>query len=432
GTPNIQDIYPLAPLQEGMLFHHLVDPEHDAYVEAGLIAASSRERLDSLLAAIQRVIDRHDILRTGFIWKGLAQPMQVVLRRALLPIDIFEPDPASGDTVAEQLETRFDPQHFLMDITQPPMLRCVIADDPANQRCLLRLLSHHLAIDHPTLEMLVEEAFAIERGEESELPAPVPFRNFVAQARLGVSEEEHETFFRDMLGDIDEPTAPFDIVDVQVDASSIVEHRWTLDSALSAALRIQTRKQGVSPAAVMHLAWALVLARLTGRKDVVFGSVFLGRMQGGESADRALGMFMNTLPVRLRIGELAAMVSLRDTHALLAQLLRHEHAPLALAQRCSAVQAPAPLFTTILNYRHSEQSLAGAEGLFRGSEGISLLSSRERTNLPVCVDVDDLGDDFVFTFQVVSRIDPQRLGAFMAEALHALSSALSSGGGTSL
>ncbi|MFC5770952.1 condensation domain-containing protein, partial [Thauera sinica] len=347
GTPNIQDIYPLAPLQEGMLFHHLVDPEHDAYVEAGLIAAPSRERLDSLLAAIQRVIDRHDILRTSLVWQGVPEPLQVVSRQARLAIEEIALDPSQGEAAA-QLEARLDPRNTRFDLTQAPLIRAWVAEDARNGRWLLRILSHHLVLDHTTQDLLVEEAALIEAGRASELPAAVPFRNFVAQARLGVSEAEHEAFFTQMLGDIDEPTAPFGLLDVQGDGSEIEEAEHRVAPELAAAIRHHCRRLGVSAASLMHLAWSLVLARTTGREDVVFGTVLFGRMQGGEGADRVMGMFINTLPVRFSVDGSGVEAALRQTHARLAQLLRHEHAPLSLAQRCSAVEAPAPLFTALL------------------------------------------------------------------------------------
>ena len=118
----------------------------------------------------------------------------------------------------------------------------------------------------------------------------------------------------------------------------------------------------MSAASLFHLAWAQVLARVSGRQDVVFGTVLFGRMQGGEGADRAVGLFINTLPVRVPAGDEGAEASVRRTHGLLAELLRHEHASLALAQRCSGVPAPAPLFTALLNYRHSAAS-GGSGGL---------------------------------------------------------------------
>jgi hypothetical protein len=119
-------------------------------------------------------------------------------------------------------------------------------------------------------------------------------------------------------------------------------------------------------------------------------------MQGGEGANRAMGVFMNTLPVRIRVGEEGAERSVREAHRQLAELLRHEHASLALAQRCSAVPAPTPLFSSLLNYRHSAAgSQARSEEKARAREGIRGLYGEDRTNYPVTLDVDDLGEDFL-------------------------------------
>src|SRR5262249_10359575 len=144
-----------------------------------------------------------------------------------------------------------------------------------------------------------EEIQAHLSGTEGELPAPLPFRNFVAQARLGLSQQEHEAFFGRLLSDVDESTAPFGLLDVQGDGSGIVQARREMEAGLALRLRQQARRLGVSAASICHLAWAQVLARTAGRNDVVFGTVLLGRMQGGPGADRVLGMLINTLPVRI-------------------------------------------------------------------------------------------------------------------------------------
>ncbi|SMC30007.1 Condensation domain-containing protein, partial [Andreprevotia lacus DSM 23236] len=276
GAANVQDIYPLAPLQEGILFHHLMGGEGDPYLLPNLYRFPSRARLDRFLAAVQVAIDRNDILRTGLVWTGLVQPMQVVWRSARLPVIEITLDPAQGD-LAQQMEQRFDPAHTRIDITQAPLMRCHIAEEAPGGSWLLHFAAHHLALDHSTFEMLIAESAAIEQGREAELPAPVPFRNFVAQARLGVSEQEHEQFFTELLGHIDEPTAPFGLLDVQGDGSDVQEASLHLPDELSSQIRQQARSHGVSAASLMHLAWALVLARTSGRDDVVFGTVLLGR-----------------------------------------------------------------------------------------------------------------------------------------------------------
>ncbi|CAM8813374.1 non-ribosomal peptide synthetase [Burkholderia pseudomallei] len=419
GAANVQDIYPLAPLQEGILFHHLMSGESDPYVLSGVLAFRSREVMERFVSALQQVIDRHDILRTGFFWEGLEQPVQVVQRRATLPVSVVELDAREGDIV-RQLETRFDSRGYRMDVSRAPLMHVHAACDGEHERWVARVLFHHLSIDHTTLERVIEEARAIEQGRAEDLPRPVPFRNFVAQARLGVSEADHEAYFRAKLGDIDEPTAPFGLLSVQGDGREIAEAARTLKPELSGALRGHARRLGVSAASMMHVAWGLVLSRTTGRQDVVFGTVLFGRMQGGAQSDRALGLFINTLPVRMKVAQTGVEASVKETHAQLAELMRHEHAPLVLAQRCSGVPAQTPLFTSLLNYRYSKPKVAAAHI----ADGIELLDGHERTNYPASVDIDDHGDDFKIRAQAAASVDPARVCDFLEVALTRLVDAL--------
>ncbi|CAJ3669641.1 non-ribosomal peptide synthase [Burkholderia pseudomallei] len=419
GAANVQDIYPLAPLQEGILFHHLMSGESDPYVLSGVLAFRSREVMERFVSALQQVIDRHDILRTGFFWEGLEQPVQVVQRRATLPVSVVELDAREGDIV-RQLETRFDSRGYRMDVSRAPLMHVHAACDGEHERWVARVLFHHLSIDHTTLERVIEEARAIGQGRAEDLPQPAPFRNFVAQARLGVSEADHEAYFRAKLGDIDEPTAPFGLLSVQGDGREIAEAARRLKPELSGALRGHARRLGVSAASMMHVAWGLVLSRTTGRQDVVFGTVLFGRMQGGAQSDRALGLFINTLPVRMRVAQTGVEASVKETHAQLAELMRHEHAPLVLAQRCSGVPAQTPLFTSLLNYRYSKPKVAAAHI----ADGVELLDGHERTNYPVSVDIDDHGDDFKIRAQAAASVDPARVCDFLEVALTRLVDAL--------
>ena len=313
GAANVQDIYPLAPLQEGFLFHHLMEPEKDPYVLGVQMSFESRAQLDRYLDALQAVIDRHDILRTAVLWEGLSEPVQVVLREATLPVDWVQFDDAGGD-IGEQMYTRFDPRRVRIDLRQAPLLRAYAAEDPEKQRWILLLLHHHLLGDHTALEMMQAEIKAHLSGKAQELGRPYAFRNLVAQARLGVSREEHEKFFQGMLGDVEEPTAPFGLLDAHGDGTEIRDAGVFLDIRLSGRLRRHARRLGISAASICHLAWAQVLARATGRRDVVFGTVLFGRMQGGEGADRVMGPFINTLPVRIMSAGEGVEDAVRKTH----------------------------------------------------------------------------------------------------------------------
>ena len=276
---------------------------------------------------------------------------------------------------------------------------------------------HHLVMDHTALEVVLGEVRAIAAGRQELLPEPLPFRDYVAQARLGVPREEHERYFAGLLGDVTEPTAAFGLTDVHGDGAGVTETRVTLPPALAARLRAAARTRGVSPATLWHLAWARVLAAVSGRDDVVFGTVLFGRMGGGAGADRVPGPFVNTLPVRVTVGDTPAAEAIRAMQEQLAGLLAHEHAPLALAQQASGVRLPAPLFTTLLNYRHSQQPAprAGAR-----PAGVEVLPGQERTNYPVTLSIDDNGTGFGLTFLTVAPADGPLLSALTQTAAEGL------------
>ncbi|WP_350307778.1 condensation domain-containing protein, partial [Photorhabdus viridis] len=144
--------------------------------------------------------------------------------------------------------------------------------------------------------------------------------------------------------------------EVHSDGSQVTESHRMLAPELNDRLRSQARHLGVSLAALCHLAWAQVLSRTSGQKNVVFGTVLFGRMQAGEGADNGMGLFINTLPLRLDINDTPVRNSVQAAHTRLAGLLTHEHASLALAQRCSSVPGELPLFNSLLNYRHNTLS----------------------------------------------------------------------------
>ncbi|MBD2800265.1 amino acid adenylation domain-containing protein, partial [Xenorhabdus sp. M] len=416
GAANVQDIYPLAPLQEGILFHYQLQEQGDAYLLSSLIAFDNRECLDAFLGALQQVIDRHDILRTAICWQNVTQPVQVVWRQAPLSVMTFVP--TSEDNVQAQLQAHADPRQRRLDLSQAPLLAADIAHDPDNHQWLLALSFHHLVCDHMTLVFIVDEIRLLYQGRTEELPNPLPYRNFIAQTR-SVPSSVHEDYFRNRLADVDAPTAPFGLLNVQSDGEDIAEARLLLDTTLARAIRDQARRLGVSSGVLFHVAWAQVLAQTSGRDDVVFGSVLLGRLQGSAGADRVMGMFINTLPVRVSLAGRSVLEAVRATYSDLMALLEHEQAPLALAQRCSGVMPPMPLFSALLNYRHNQPNTDDTAW-----DGMRLLTTEERNNYPLTLSVDDLGEGFNLVVQAVSGVDPYRVTNYLVTAISGLTEAL--------
>jgi len=423
GAANIQDIYPLTPLQEGILFHHQMSTEGDPYLQCALYSFDSRNGLQRYLHALQAVIDRHDILRTAVLWEGLPEPVQVVWRQAPLAVENVSVTAADGD-VGQQLRSRFDRWRYRLDLRQAPQTRVFVAHDGAKERWLILQLYHHISADAITADIVRQEIAAHLLDQAAHLPAPVRYRDFVAHARLGVSREEHKTFFQDMLGDVDEPTMPFGVTHVHGESSEIADAWQPVDASVTKRLRANASKLQVSVASLFHLAWAQVLARVSARDDVVFGTVLSGRMQAASGVERTPGPFINTLPLRVRVSNESVQDSVRSTHKRLTQLLRHEHASLALAQRCSALPAPTPLFSALLNYFRSDAADYVPTKTRQIFEGVQFLDLVNRNHYPLVLAVQDLGDGFVLTAKVQSAIDPRRVCAYMHNALERLVDAL--------
>jgi amino acid adenylation domain-containing protein len=410
GAANVQDIYPLTPLQEGMLFHGLLEHE-DVYVVRTLLHVDTEAQLQRLVESLAALILRHDILRTAVLWEGLAQPVQVVLRQARLEVNEVQLDP-SGRSASEQMRQRFE--NARVDVRRAPMQRVCVARDVTGAGWLLLLISHHLIEDQSTLQHMVAELEASFSGRMPAQTSALSFRNFVAQTQRA-DATAHAEFFGRMLASIDEPTLPYGLEKVTAGGRDQRRASVVLDAAVDRGLRGCARALGVSAASLLHVAWAQVLGRTSQREQVVFGTVLIGRMQGGDG----IGPLINTLPIRIDVDDREVAAHVHAAHALLVELLQHEQASLVLAQRCSSVPTSRPLFSALLNYRHIPDIMVALR-----RAGIELLWHDEHTNYPLTLLVDDRDESFELTALVQAPVAPEEVCALMTTALTQLVAAL--------
>ncbi|KAF9343358.1 hypothetical protein BGX26_005861, partial [Mortierella sp. AD094] len=418
GVSNIQDIYALSPLQDGILFHHTMATKGDPYLITAQLSFDSKNTLDRYIVAVQNVVDRHDILRTAIMWENLTTPAQVVLRQVALSTTELSLDSVNG-SISGQMMKLTDPREHRVDLTKAPLTRFMIAQD-IDDKWIVVVLFHHIIGDSSTMQVMMNEIQAFMSDQAHTLLEPQPFRNLISHIRSGPSVEVHEQFFTKMLAEIDTPALPFGLSSAHQDSLDITESHLMLSRELNNKLRGHARRMGVGLASLCHLAWAQVVSRTSGQERVVFGTVLFGRMQGGSGSDQAMGLFINTLPLRIDVGERSVDESVRQVQADLAALLEHEHTSLALAQRCSGVAPGVPLFSTILNCRnHNGQSDATYD-----IAGVTTIGTQQLTNYPISMSVDDFGTDLSLSSQAVYPIDALRLCEYMQESLKSLVDAL--------
>jgi len=248
--------------------------------------------------------------------------------------------------------------------------------------------------------------------------------SFEARTNSGpAGPDEAAIFFRRLLEDVDTPTAPFGIVDMEGAGHEVEQAELEVDTALAARLRASARGCGVSMATLCHLAWALVLAKVSGREDVVFGTALRGRTEGAP-LDRGNSLFVNVLPLRVSIGDESVQSSLQHTHALLADLMCHRNASLMLAQGCSAIPAATPLFAALLRYRRTQNIQdAACDGSQTPDSKLSL-AGEDRNEYPFILSVDDLAGGLKVIAQAPASIGPMRVCRFVDTAFVSLVAAL--------
>jgi amino acid adenylation domain-containing protein/non-ribosomal peptide synthase protein (TIGR01720 family) len=369
---NVEDVYGLSPLQQGMLLHTLREPRASLYFQQALYTLESPD-LAALRQAFRRVVERHPMLRTSFHWEDLDNPLQVVHPSVELPVEEIDWRHLSSAERDTQL---------LSYLESDRRRGFVLSEAPLMRLSVLRLTDetyhlvwshHHLLLDGWSLPLVLREIFAFyeafRRGQDLDLPRPRPFRDYISwltRQDLG----QAEAFWRQYLHGVELPTPlPLDRGPGRGPGrGDWCEARMrTIPAPLTAALQTLARTHQLTLNTLVQGAWALVLSRYSGRRDVVFGAIVSGRPPALEGVEAMVGMFLNNLPVAVQVAGQEQLVPwLRQLRARQVELQQYEFSPLVEVRRWAGLGPETPLFESVLtfeNYPHQREAAPRAGGL---------------------------------------------------------------------
>ncbi|MCP3804555.1 non-ribosomal peptide synthase/polyketide synthase [Allokutzneria sp. A3M-2-11 16] len=378
--PGLADALPLAPLQEGLLFHSLYDEQAtDVYSVQEVYSFHGSLDAGALRTAAAELLERHPNLRAGFWHEGLSQPVQVVPGDVDLPwaeVDLSGLDTAACD--AELLRVTSADRAHRFDLTKPPLLRFTLVKLGEDDHRFV-ITNHHILFDGWSMQLLLDELFALYQGKS--LPAVAAFRDHLAW--LGRQDKAAgDAVWREALDGL---TAPTLLAKGTPGTQQTPEQLLlTLPAELTERLQDRLRLNGLTLNTVVQGVWSLLLGKQTGRDDVVFGATFSGRSSALPGVESMIGMFINTLPVRVRLRSDESIVDLltrvQDEQS---KLIEFQHLGLNDVQRIAGLGELFDTLTVVENYPHDDDDVwTPAPGL-----RVSVLEDHDATHYPLTLSV---------------------------------------------
>jgi len=379
-------------MQQGMLFHTLHDPGSAIYFVQSICYFQGKVDVSALKLAWQRIIDRHAVLRTSFVWEGVDEPVQVVSRHVQLPL--LEQDWQALSQIEQQEEL----QRFLsadrgqdFELSKAPLMRLVLIR-LAGERYRFIWSFHHILLDGWSAGLLWKEISAYYQafceGEDLSLEPASPYRDYIAWLQDQDLATAKEFWQRRLQGFTAPSLLPVDRVATRTNAQLYTcdEQQVWLSSSTTAAIQLLAQQQRMTINTVLQGAWALLLSHYSGQVDVVFGVTISGRAAPLPKIETMVGLFINTLPVRVRISPGATILPwLKELQAQQVEMAQYEYTPLAEVQVWSDVPRRQALFESILVFENYP-----AQALSWGQNGsVEKRSSRsfDRTNYPITVEI---------------------------------------------
>lgn len=378
---QIEDIYPLSPMQQGMLFHSLLAPNSGAYLVQVCFEIHESLDLSRFKQAWQQVVDRHSILRTAFAWEQLDQPLQAVGRQVKLPLEYLDWQALSAAEQQEQQQALRQRQRvtgFLL--TKAPLMRVTLIQlQPAVYAVIWSY--HHLLLDGWSVPLLLQELLASYSGWT--LPPVSPYRRYIAWLQQQ-DQQQAEQFWRQQLAGFVAPTQleRDSIHQTSEPAESAIyqERQIQLSSSLTAQLRALAQQHQLTLNTLVQAAYALLLSRYSGETDVVFGATYSGRPVNLPQAESMIGLFINTLPMRVKLeAQQFVLPWLRQIQDQQLDLRQYEYSSLTDIQRWSDLPRSSPLFESLLIF----ENYPVAPKLKQNIAHLKNIQTTEQTNYPI-------------------------------------------------
>ena len=351
---GIADIYPLTPFQKGLLFHTLLTPDSRLYFTQLRCRINNALEIEAFEWSWRRVIERHPILRTAFVWEGLEEPLQVVHETVPLPWTVLDWRDLTHSEARRRLESflKADQERGL-SLSEAPLLRLAVLQYKDDDYEFVWSF-HHLLLDGWALFLVVKEVFAFydafSRGEGPSIEDAPPFRNYIEWLQQQDSSGG-EAYWKGAVQGIAAPTPLGDRNGAGQE--EYADQKIKLSSQTTSTLQTLARQHGLTLNTLVQAAWALVLNLNSGQSDIVFGTTVSGRPAALDGVESIVGPFINTLPVRVRVQPEASLLSwLREIQSQQLEARRYEYTPLVQVQGWSDVPKGQPLFESLLLFEN--------------------------------------------------------------------------------
>ncbi|MBW4434414.1 MAG: amino acid adenylation domain-containing protein [Pelatocladus maniniholoensis HA4357-MV3] len=356
---NIEDFYPLSPMQQGILFHSLADTKSSVYFEQLSWTLEGKLNTTAFRRAWQYVVERHAILRTCFIWEGLKEPVQIVHRQVSLPWQEYNWQHLSSEKQQQNLELFWESDRSSgFKLTHPPLMRLTLIQLSENSYNFT-WSNHHLLLDGWSTALVFKEVIdcykPFSNKQDIYLETIRPYRDYIVWLQQQ-NLSEAEIFWRQTLQGFTTPTQLSVnklTRKVLTQTDSYQEQEVKLSVVTTAALRQFAMQHQLTLNTLVQGAWALLLSRYSGQEDVVFGAVTSGRSATLAKIESMVGLFINTLPIRVQVPPeeniLPWLDKIRDQ---LVEVGQYEYCPLVKIQGWSEVPKGLSLFESIVVFEN--------------------------------------------------------------------------------